>query len=221
MNRRAFVLGSTALGVIAFGGGALYINRQRQRDAAHAAATAPPITDDAVLIRPYSPIFGPIDAPATLVEFFDPSCEACRAYHPVLQQLRKEFPTQLRIVLRYTVFHEGSDEVVRMLEAARRQDLFEPVLDALLEEQPGWAVHGAPELDVAWEIAGAAGFDLDKAEGDLLFPGTTAVLNQDAADVETLNIRQTPTFFLNGKRLESFSADTLVADIRLAVEQAG
>jgi protein-disulfide isomerase len=47
------------------------------------------------------------------------------------------------------------------------------------------------------------------------------VLNQDAADVETLNIRQTPTFFLNGKRLESFSADTLVADIRLAVEQAG
>jgi protein-disulfide isomerase len=157
----------------------------------------------------------------TLVEFFDPSCEACRAYHPVLQQLRKEFPTQLRIVLRYTVFHEGSDEVVRMLEAARRQDLFEPVLDALLEEQPGWAVHGAPQLDVAWEIAGAAGLDLTRAEGDMLFPGTTAVLNQDAADVETLNIRQTPTFFLNGKRLESFSADTLVADIRLAVEQAG
>jgi protein-disulfide isomerase len=220
MNRRAFVLGSTALGVIAFGGGAFYVTRQRQRDAALAAETAP-IIDDAVLIRAYSPILGPIDAPVTLVEFFDPSCEACRAYHPVLQQLRKEFPTQLRIVLRYTVFHEGSDEVVRMLEAARRQDLFEPVLDALLEEQPGWAVHGAPALDVAWEIAGAAGLDLDKAEGDMLFPGTTAVLNQDAADVETLNIRQTPTFFLNGKRLENFSANTLIADIRLAVEQAG
>lgn len=220
MNRRAFVLGSTALGVIAFVGGAFYVTRQRQRDAALAAETAP-IIDDAVLIRAYSPILGPIDAPVTLVEFFDPSCEACRAYHPVLQQLRKEFPMQLRIVLRYTVFHEGSDEVVRMLEAARRQDLFEPVLDALLEEQPGWAVHGAPALDVAWEIAGAAGLDLTRAEGDMLFPGTTAVLNQDAADVETLNIRQTPTFFLNGKRLESFSADTLVADIRLAVEQAG
>jgi protein-disulfide isomerase len=154
MNRRAFVLGSTALGVIAFGGGAFYVTRQRDQDAARAAAMAP-VTDDAVLIRAHSPILGPVDAPVTLVEFFDPSCEACRAYHPILKQLLADFPTQLRIVLRYTTFHEGSDEVVRMLEAARRQDLFEPVLDALLEEQPGWAIHGAPALDVAWEIAGA------------------------------------------------------------------
>ena len=220
MNRRAFVLGSTALGVIAFGGGAFYVNRQRDQDAARAAAMAP-VTDDAVLIRAHSPIFGPVDAPVTLVEFFDPSCEACRAYHPILKQLLADFPTQLRIVLRYTTFHEGSDEVVRMLEAARRQDLFAPVLDALLDEQPGWAIHGAPALDVAWEIAGAAGLDLDRAEGDMLFPGTTGVLNQDAADVAALEIRQTPTFFLNGKRLENFSADTLVADVRIAVERAG
>lgn len=220
MNRRAFVLGSTALGVVVFGGGAFFVNRQRNQDAARAAAMAP-VTDDAVLIRAHSPILGPVDAPVTLVEFFDPSCEACRAYHPILKKLLADFPTQLRIVLRYTTFHEGSDEVVRMLEAARRQDLFEPVLDALLDEQPGWAIHGAPALDVAWEIAGAAGLDLDRAEGDMLFPGTTGVLNQDAADVAALGIRQTPTFFLNGKRLDNFSADTLVADVRIAVEQAG
>ncbi|MGO4853332.1 hypothetical protein [Phaeovulum sp. W22_SRMD_FR3] len=51
MNRRAFVLGSTALGVIAFGSGAFYVTRQR--DAALAAATAP-VIDDAVLIRAYT-----------------------------------------------------------------------------------------------------------------------------------------------------------------------
>jgi protein-disulfide isomerase len=220
MNRSAFILGSTALGVIAFGGGTIYVTRQREQDAALGAATAA-VIDGAILIRAHSPILGPVDAPVTLVEFFDPSCEACRAYHPILKQLLADFPTQLRIVLRYTVLHEGSDEVVRMLEAARRQNLFEPVLNALLEEQPGWAIHGAPELDVAWEIAAAAGLDLDRAEGDMLFPGTTGVLNQDAADVESLSIRQTPTSFLNGKRLERFSADTLVADVRIAVEQAG
>lgn len=109
---------------------------------------------------------------------------------------------------------------MRILETARMQDKFEPVLDALLEQQPGWAVHGAPQLDIAWEIAGAVGLDLDKAEGDMLFPGITGILNQDMADVEALDIRQTPTFFLNGRRLENFSAESLIADVRFAVENS-
>jgi protein-disulfide isomerase len=84
MNRRTLLLGASALGLVAFGGGAFLVNRQRQAEA-EAAAAAAPAADQALLIRPYSPSFGPADAPVTLVEFFDPSCEACRAYHPVVQ----------------------------------------------------------------------------------------------------------------------------------------
>ena len=219
MNRRTLLIGASALGLAAFGGGAFVLNRRRQTEADAAAAAAPAV-DPTLLVRSYSPSFGPVDAPVTLVEFFDPSCEACRAFHPVVQEIRRQFPTQVRVVMRYTVFHEGSDEAVRILETARMQDKFEPVLDALLEQQPGWAVHGAPQLDIAWEIAGAVGLDLDKAEGDMLFPGITGVLNQDMADVEALDIRQTPTFFLNGRRLENFSAESLIADVRFAVENS-
>ena len=217
MNRRTLLIGASALGLAAFGGAAFVVNRRRQTEL-DAAAAATPAEDTALLIRSHSPSFGPEDAPVTLVEFFDPSCEACRAFHPVVQEIRRQFPTQVRVVMRYTVFHEGSDEAVRILETARMQDKFEPVLDALLEQQPGWAVHGAPQMDVAWEIAGSAGLDLDKAENDRLFPGITGVLNQDMADVEALGIRQTPTFFLNGNRLENFNADSLIADVRFAVE---
>ena len=219
MNRRTLLIGASALGLAAFGGGAFVLNRRRQTEADAAAAAAPAV-DPTLLVRSYSPSFGPADAPVTLVEFFDPSCEACRAFHPVVQEIRRQFPTQVRVVMRYTVFHEGSDEAVRILETARMQDKFEPVLDALLEQQPGWAVHGAPQLDIAWEIAGAVGLDLDKAEGDMLFPGITGILNQDMADVEALDIRQTPTFFLNGRRLENFSAESLIADVRFAVENS-
>jgi len=217
MNRRTLLIGASALGLAAFGGAAFVVNRRRQAEL-DAAAAATPAEDTALLIRSHSPSFGPEDAPVTLVEFFDPSCEACRAFHPVVQEIRRQFPTQVRVVMRYTVFHEGSDEAVRILETARMQDKFEPVLDALLEQQPGWAVHGAPQMDVAWEIAGSAGLDLDKAETDRLFPGITGILNQDMADVQALGIRQTPTFFLNGKRLEDFNADSLIADVRFAVE---
>ena len=219
MNRRTLLLGASALGLAAFAGGTYVLNQRRTAEA-EAAAAVTPAADTALLIRDHSPSFGPADAPVTLVEFFDPSCEACRAYHPVIKEILRLFPDQVRVVLRYTLFHEGSDEAARILEAARMQGKFEPVLDALFEEQPGWAVHGAPEMDVAWEIAGNAGLDLDRAETDKLFPGITGTINQDMADVEALDIRQTPTFFLNGKRLENFSAESLIADVRFAVENA-
>lgn len=219
MNRRTLLIGASALGLAAFGGGAFFLNRERQAEAEAVAAKTPAV-DPALLVRPHSPSFGPEDAPVTLVEFFDPSCEACRAYHPVVEEIRRMFPDQVRIVLRYTLFHEGSDEAARILEAARMQNKFEPVLDALFEEQPGWAVHGSPEMDVAWEIAANAGLDVERAETDKLFPGITGTLNQDMADVGALGIRQTPTFFLNGKRLENFSAESLIADVRFAVENA-
>lgn len=217
MNRRTLLIGASALGLVAFGGGTFFLNRQRKAEA-EAVAAATPAVDPALLIRPHSPSFGPANAPVTLVEFFDPSCEACRAFHPTVMEIKKQFPTQVRVVLRYTVFHQGSDEAVRILEVARMQDKFEQVLDALLEKQPTWALHDGPQMDVAWRVAGAVGLDLKKAESDRLFPGITGVLNQDMADVEAVGIRQTPTFFLDGKRLENVSPESLIAEVKAAVE---
>jgi protein-disulfide isomerase len=217
MNRRKLLLGASALGIAVFAGGAYVLNQRRTAEA-EAAAAATPAAETDLLIRPHSPVLGPADAPVTLVEFFDPSCEACRAFHPVVQEIRRQFPTQVRVVMRYTVFHQGSDEAVRILEVARMQNKFEQVLDAILEKQPTWALHDGPQMDVAWRVAGAVGLDLKKSETERLFPGITGVLNQDAADVEALGIRQTPTFFLNGQRLENVSAESLIADVKLAVE---
>lgn len=91
-------------------------------------------------------MIGPVNAPVTIVEFFDPSCEACRAFHPVVKKIMGSFPQEVRLVLRYTPLHEGSDEAVRILEAARLQNKFEPVLETLLGSQQDWAIHGDPEL---------------------------------------------------------------------------
>jgi protein-disulfide isomerase len=38
------------------------------------------------------------------------------------------------------------------------------------------------------------------------------------ADVEAVGIRQTPTFFLDGKRLENVSPESLIAEVKAAVE---
>lgn len=204
MNRRTLLIGASALGLAAFAGAATLIFRRREAEQAAAQAVANtdgPGFDPAILIRANSPTLGPADAPVTLVEFFDPSCEACRAFHPILKRLRGTFQTELRIVMRYTMFHQGSDEAVRILETARVQKKFEPIMDVLLERQPEWAKDGAPNLDLAWQIAGEAGLDLAKAKVDRELPGIVAIINQDNADVKAAGINATPTFFINGKQL--------------------
>ena len=181
-----------------------------------------PVSNEAPLVRPHSPVFGAKDAPVTIVEFFDPACEACRAFHPVVKKILSEFQGKVRVVLRYTPFHgEASEQAIRVLEAARMQGVFEPVLEALLEFQPRWASHGAPAPGLILAIAEQAGLNADNAQTQMMAPQTVGVLNQDRADVEAVGVRQTPTFFVNGKPLDPFGADELRALVAAEVSANG
>lgn len=171
-----------------------------------------------VYVREHSPVVGPRDAPVTIVEFFDPSCEACRAFYPIVKRIMAQYPNDVRLVLRYTPLHEGSDEAVRILETARMQNVFEPVLEALFVEQPRWAAHGRPQLESAWTAAATAGLDQARARAAMRAPHITAALNQDMADATTLGVRGTPTFFVNGKPLPSFGPQQLYDLVRTEVE---
>ncbi|MDT9156070.1 DsbA family protein, partial [Escherichia coli] len=80
----------------------------------------------------------------TVVEFFDPACEACRAFYPLTKRILEAYPEKVRLVVRYTPFHgDVSETAIRVLEVARRQDVFQPVLEALLARQSQWAAHGS------------------------------------------------------------------------------
>ena len=217
MNRRTLVISTAFAAVAVFAGGAaLYSGKPVQ------VPPATPVADD-TLVGMHSPVMGPVTAPVTIVEFFDPSCEACRAFYPIVKQMMAQTGDDVRLVLRYTPMHQGSDEAVRILEAARKQNLFQPVLEALLARQPEWAVHGAPDIDKAWQIAAVGGFDKAKARQDAVSSAVDAVLAQDIADVKANNVRQTPTFFVNGKPLTEFSPQGLyrLVEAELKAAKAG
>lgn len=161
------------------------------------------------LVRMHSPVLGPQNAPVTIVEFFDPACETCRAFYPIVKDLMARYPTQVRLVIRYAPFHQGSDEVVKLLEAAKRQGKYVPVMEALLAAQPAWADHGQPNVSIAYQVAGQAGLDLEKARSDMQNSSMQALLQQDIEDLTALQVTKTPTFFVNGRSLPSFGPNQL------------
>ncbi len=128
------------------------------------------------LVRMHSPVLGPQGAPVTIVEFLDPACETCRAFYPIVKSLMAKYPDDVRFVIRYLPFHQGSNQVVKLLEAAKRQGRYQPVLEAVLQAQPTWADHGRPNPEFTFEIAKAAGLDIKRAREDMARPEMLASL---------------------------------------------
>lgn len=166
-----------------------------------------PTQSNAEFIRSYSPRIGEVNAPVTIVEFFDPSCEACRAIYPYVKAILAENPKDVRLVMRYALFHKGSEKAARILEVARLQDKYPVVLEAVLNSQPEW--HDDENAQAAWNAAVKAGLDPELAKQQMYSESVTAALESDAKDIEKLKIRKTPEFFVNGKKLEEFHPDQL------------
>jgi uncharacterized membrane protein YgcG len=127
-----------------------------------AAAPAPPKPADTgpSMVRAHSPLLGSADAPVVIVEFFDPACETCAAFYPIVKQIRAGNPDSIAVVLRYAPFHKGSAKVVAALEAARKQDKYWPALEALLKTQSDWAANHEAHLDRIWPHLKKAGLDV-------------------------------------------------------------
>ncbi len=188
-----------------------------------AAAPAPkPADAGPMMVRPHSPLLGSADAPVVIVEFFDPACETCAAFYPIVKQIRAGNPDNIAVVMRYAPFHKGSAKVVAALEAARKQDKYWLALEALLKTQSDWAANHEAHLERIWPHLKKAGLDVARLQADMADPAIANVINLDLVDAQAFRVSKTPDFFVNGKPLPSFGQDplkTLVAS-ELAAKKA-
>lgn len=204
MNRKTLFL--AALGVLlvtfVFGTSFYYVmNKSKASQLPEANRTA--------LLRMHSPAMGKIDAPVVIVEFFDPACGTCAAFYPLVKQMMAANPDRIRLVLRYTPFHTGSDKVVAVLEATRKQGKFWQALEALLKSQSEWAPNHTAQVALVWKQLEGLGLDLEKVRVDMEAPEVARVIAQDVEDARALNVTKTPEYFVNGKPLPSFGFEQL------------
>jgi len=155
-------------------------------------------------VREHSQTLGNDDAKVYLVEFMDPACETCAAFSPLVRQIMDANPGRIRLVIRYAPFHEGADDFVKILEAARKQGRYWETLDVMYKTQRYWASHHRPQLQRIWQFLPNAGLDIEQIKRDMNDPAIVRLIEQDLADAKSLNVRKTPGFFVNGKPLQTF-----------------
>lgn len=199
MKQKTIFIAALVLLAAAFAVATQFYKGQKTEQATQAAAQ-----NREALVRFHSPTTGNADAPVHIVEFLDPACETCAAFYPFIKDIMAANPGKIRLSVRYAPFHQGSDEVVKVLEAARKQGKYWQALEALLASQAGWTQHHTARVDLMWQHLEGIGLDLERLKSDMQSPEIARVIQQDLADVKTLNVTKTPEFFVNGRPLPSF-----------------
>lgn len=186
---------------------------------ANTAKTAP----SGQLIREDSPTMGPVDAKVTLVEFYDPECESCAAFAPVVKKIYSDYGGKVRLVMRYMPLHKNSVTAANFLEAAGEQGKYWEALDLIFKKQGEWGEkHGAPPDPNAPSVnllfdkyAKELNIDMTKANAAISARKFEEKINRDRKDGQDLGVRRTPTFFVNGRELARFGE----ADLRALIDE--
>lgn len=220
MSKEIKILGAIAIAAIA----AALIGASFYRNSAPVATTvnsntsgSTPWTENEAFVREDSPTLGPKDAKVTIVEFLDPECESCAAFHPIIKKSLNDYDGKVRLVLRYMPLHPNSLSAATFLEAAGEQGKYWEAQDMLFAKQPEWgtkhgATHGAPQPDVNVlfkKYAAELGLDLEKMNKVYSENKYQAKIERDKKDGQSLGVRQTPTLFINGRQLSHLDERSL------------
>jgi protein-disulfide isomerase len=162
-----------------------------------------------IFVRDHSPRFGNKDAKVYLIEYLDPECESCRRFYRPVKELIGQYEGKVQMVVRYAPFHGNSKIAIAALEASREQGKYWEALELLFEKQPEWGSHHNPQIEKIYDFLPSIGIDIARLKEDMKAAKIQEIIKQDTEDLRTLNVRGTPTFFVNGKMPVGFGIEPL------------
>jgi protein-disulfide isomerase len=158
---------------------------------------------------------GPLDAPAQLVEYGDYQCPFCAEALPGVKDILARYDNRVLFVFRHFPLvsqHPRAWKAAVAAEAAASQGRFWPMHDHLLTHQ-----HELTDEEL-WTHARALGLEMSAYERDLHDPHLAQRIREDALSGLHSGVLGTPTFFVNGRRLEGgFRPDELETAVDRAI----
>ncbi|MBY0310346.1 thioredoxin domain-containing protein [Patescibacteria group bacterium] len=159
-------------------------------------------------------------ATVTLLEYSDFQCPACNAFQPVIQDVLNEFGDDVAFEYKHfplTAIHPFAEPAARAAEAAGQQGKFFEYHDKLFAEQAVWS-RGPNPTAFFMRYADELGLDVDQFGRHMRSSLLRDEVKADAADAMAAQITGTPTFFLNGVRMEIETYEDFYEQIARAVD---
>lgn len=153
---------------------------------------------------------GSDSARVKLVEFSDFQCPACGAVEPYLKRFRNDYPADVQIIYRHFPLaqHQYARTAATLSEAAGEEEKFWEMHDRIFETQEQWSNLPAA-TDFFLTLAKELGLEENKVKETLEKDSFKSKIDTDFSEGQRLGVNSTPTFFLNGKKLNLKSFDDL------------
>jgi protein-disulfide isomerase len=168
-----------------------------------------------VPVEPADPKWGSPVAWVTVVVFTDLQCPFCARVEPTLEALRQTYgPEKLRLVFKHFPFHENSEGLARIAQGIwfeAGDQAFLGFMKGVFERQQ--ALRDESSLG---ELLRRAGLDPAHVRKAALDPAVNEKLRADQKLVRALEVRGTPTFFINGAELTGAHS---LEDFRLVIDR--
>lgn len=163
----------------------------------------------------------PTGAKATLTEYADFQCPACKAYYPIVKQVQENYGNKLNVVYRFfplKTIHQNAVNSAKAAYAAGKQGKFWDMHDKLFVTQDSWATVSDPESTFI-VYAKSLNLNTDQFKKDYQSAAADAFVNTSYDNATAIGLNSTPTFFLNGKQIDNpqgYAAFKTVIDKALA-----
>jgi protein-disulfide isomerase len=157
----------------------------------------------------------------TLVEYGDFQCPACGSYYPTVEEVRQKYGDDITFQFRnfpLVQIHQNAMVGHRAAEAADKQGKYWEMYNALYKTQQTWSVNANPTAIIE-SYAAQLGLNVDQFKKDYQSAAVNDTINADIKAGQALGVSSTPTFFINGKKLDP-SPDRSVEAFSTLIDEA-
>lgn len=195
MNQEAkffIAVGIATIAIIV--GGVFFLNKS--------STSLSPVNQE-ILVRSDSNKIGNPSAKVALVEFGDYQCPACGRVNAITKRITEEYKDKILFVFRHFPLptHPNALVAAEAVEVAGAQGKFWGMHDMIYDNQDEWS-DSDKALDIFFEYAKDLGLDVEKFKQDVQSNKFADKIQKDKNDGNALGVNSTPTFYLNGLRLE-------------------
>lgn len=187
--------------IIAIFAGLLWVNGDKKDDSSNSSSTK---------TTPTNHIEGKTDSKVKLVEYGDFQCPYCAQYYPIVKQVVAKYNDKIAFQFRnlpLNQIHQNAYAGARAAEAASEQGKFWEMHDLLYEKQSEWSSSNSVN-SMFNSYAQQLGLNLNKFKKDFASSEVNARINADKNEFnKTGEPLSTPTYFLNGKKIQATSVD--------------
>jgi protein-disulfide isomerase len=144
----------------------------------------------------------------TFLEYADFQCPACASFNPTIEEVYEKYKDTVKFQFRnlpLTQLHKNAVAAARAAEAADMQGKYWE-MNQLLYERSNWSTWTTSDKATTYfeQYARQLNLDVAKFTADSKSQATNDRVNADkAAFAKTGSEQSTPTFFLNGEKVEN------------------